>query len=51
MTKRSLPKEFEAKKGKREPKPVDTEDPQRDWRDQVRLHDEAPSGTFRIPRF
>jgi hypothetical protein len=50
MTKRSLPKEFEAKKVKRERKPAEPEEAPRDWRDQVRLHDEAPSGTFRIPR-
>lgn len=51
MTKRALPTEFEPKKVKRERKPAENEELKRDWREQVRLHDEAPSGTFRIPRF
>ncbi len=51
MDERVLPKDFESKtETPRDRKPVDGKDRKRDWRDQVRLGDEAPSGTFRIPR-
>ena len=51
MTKRPLQKELDPKKANRDRKPSDADELKRDWRKQVQLHDEAPSGTFRIPRF
>ena len=53
MAERVLPKEFESKpEAPRDRKPApDGKDTQRDWRENVRFGDEAPSGTFRIPRF
>jgi len=52
MAERVLPKDFDTKADSpRDRKPADPKKGKRDWREFVRLGDEAPSGTFRIPRF